>query len=349
MAAKMQGMTPKFFLLQLYPFPSHEFSYANFMNRRAFLKSTTLTIAGSTLPWFGCQRATTDSLPPFKISLAQWSLHRRLLNRNGEEPLDNLDFAKTAGELGIEGLEYVNQFFMDKAQDRAYLKQMNDRASGEGAVNLLIMVDGEGQIGNPDSAARKQTVENHLKWLEAAATLGCHSLRVNAASKGSYEEQQKLAADGLRMLSEKGDEFGLNVIVENHGGLSSNGQWLAGVMEQVDHPRCGTLPDFGNFLVDREKMEWYDIYQGIEDLMPYAKAVSAKSYDWGVSGDPNVTVSQRVGRETQIDFKRAMQIVLKHGYRGYVGIEYEGSKHPEMEGIAKTKAVLDRLNIELSG
>ncbi len=291
--------------------------------------------------------SASASQPLFKISLAQWSLNRRLFGRGGEEPMDNLDFAKTARELGIEGLEYVNQFFMDKAQDKKYLKEMNHRASEEGAVNLLIMVDREGQLGHPDSAERKQTVENHLKWLEAAATLGCHSLRVNAASRGSYQEQQKLAADGLRQLSEKGDEFGLNVIVENHGGLSSNGKWLSGVMELVDHPRCGSLPDFGNFLIDPEKGEWYDIYQGMEDLMPYAKAVSAKSYDWGVSSDPNVTVNQRKGRESQVNFKRAMEIVLKHGYHSYVGIEYEGHKHPSMEGIALTKAVLDRLSTEL--
>ena len=317
------------------------------MKRRKFIKSTTLTMAASTISWpYGLESAETSRLP-FKISLAQWSLHRRLLGRSGEDPLDHLDFAKTARELGIEGLEYVNQFFMDKARDREYLQEMNHRASEEGTVNLLIMVDREGQLGHPDSAERKQTVENHLKWLEAAATLGCHSLRVNAASRGTYQEQQKLAADGLRQLSEKGDEFGLNVIVENHGGLSSNGKWLSGVMGLVDHPRCGTLPDFGNFLIDQEKGEWYDIYQGMEDLMPYAKAVSAKSYDWGVSSDPNVTVSQRKGRETQVDFKRSMEIVLKHGYHSYVGIEYEGSKHPEMEGIALTKAVLDRLSAEL--
>ena len=306
-----------------------------------------MTMAASTLAWpYGLNSAGAGQ-PPFKISLAQWSLNRRLFGRGGEEPLDNLDFAKTARELGIEGLEYVNQFFMDKARNGEYLKEMNRRASGEGAVNLLIMVDREGQLGHPDSAERMQTVENHVKWLEAAATLGCHSLRVNAASRGTYEEQQKLAADGLRQLSEKGDEFGLNVIVENHGGLSSNGKWLSGVMDLVDHPRCGTLPDFGNFLIDPEKGEWYDIYQGMEDLMPYAKAVSAKSYDWGVSDDPNVTVSQRKGRETQVDFKRSMEIVLKHGYHSYVGIEYEGHKHPSMEGIALTKAVLDRLSAEL--
>ena len=318
------------------------------MNRRNFLKTSALTMAASTVPWSLSPESASAKRPLFKISLAQWSLNKRLFKRSGADPLDNLDFAKTARELGIEGLEYVNQFFMDKAGDGAYLREMNRRAAGEGAVNLIIMVDREGQLGHPDGAERKQTVENHLKWLEAAATLGCHSLRVNAASQGTYREQQKLAADGLRQLSEKGEAFDLNVIVENHGGLSSNGEWLSGVMDLVDHPRCGTLPDFGNFLVDRDKGEWYDIYQGIEDLMPHAKAVSAKSYDWGVSSDPNVTVSQRPGRESQVDFKRAMEIVLKHGYDGYVGIEYEGAKHSEMEGIALTKAVLDRLMAELS-
>ncbi|MCZ6672284.1 MAG: sugar phosphate isomerase/epimerase [Verrucomicrobia bacterium] len=317
------------------------------MNRRSFLKTTAFSVAGASLPWYGCSR-TSSSEPLFKISLAQWSLHRRLKNQNGEEPLDNLDFAKTARSFGIEGLEYVNQFFYDKARDQAYLKEMIARADGEGSTSLIIMVDREGQIGDPDEAKRAETVENHVKWLEAAVTLGCHSIRVNAASKGTFEEQQKLAADGLRKLCEKGDEMGINVIVENHGGLSSNGKWLTGVMDLVDHPRCGTLPDFGNFLIDRNKIEWYDIYQGVEELMPYAKAVSAKSYDWGVSSDPNVTIDTRPDRKSEIDFKRVMQIVLDHDYHGYVGIEYEGSKHSEMEGIALTKAALERVREELS-
>lgn len=319
------------------------------MNRRSFLKTSTLTAAAATLPLANTQAMSHQSKPLFKISLAQWSLNKRFFKREGHIPLDHLDFAKTARSFGIDGIEYVNQFFFEKARDQAYLKEMIIRADGEGVKSLLIMVDREGLLGDPDEKKRHQTVENHLRWLDAAATLGCHSIRVNAGSKGSFKEQQKLAADGLRKLSEAGDKIGINVIVENHGGYSSHGKWLAGVMNMVDHDRCGTLPDFGNFLINKETQEWYDIYQGMEDLMPYAKAVSAKAYDWAVSDDANVSVIQRADRKGEVDFKRVLEIVLKHGYNGYVGIEYEGSYQSEMQGIAMTKAVLDRLQSELAG
>ncbi len=270
--------------------------------------------------------------PIFRISLAQWSLHRAL--RAGE--LDNLDFARVAAQdYGCEGLEYVNQFFADKAEDGAYLLEMRERAGDQGIPSLLIMCDGEGRLGDPDDAARTRAVENHYKWLDAAALLGCHAIRVNAASEGEFAEQQRLAADGLRRLCERGEEHDLSVIVENHGGLSSNGAWLAGVMELVDHPGCGTLPDFGNFRIAQG--ETYDNYRGVEELMPYAKAVSAKSYDFDDAGD-----------ETQLDYERLMRIVLDHGYRGYVGIEYEGSRLSEPDGILATKTLLERVREKVS-
>lgn len=269
----------------------------------------------------------TQRPPLFRISLAQWSLHREL----GAKTLDHLDFAKTAKrDFGIEAIEYVNQFFKDKARDAAYLKEMNSRASGEGVTQWLIMCDGEGRLGDPDEAKRIQAVENHRKWVEAAKTLGCATIRVNAASVGSFEEQQKLAADGLRRLTEIGASMDINVVVENHGGLSSNGQWLAGVMKMVGHPRCGTLPDFGNFYE-------YDRYQGVIDLMPYAKAVSAKTHDF-----------DEAGNDTNKDYRRLMKTVLDAGYRSWVGIEYEGTKIPEREGILKTKQLLERVRDELS-
>jgi sugar phosphate isomerase/epimerase len=268
---------------------------------------------------------------PFRISLAQWSLHRTL--RRGE--LDHLDFARvTREEFGIECVEYVNTFFKDRATDAQYLSEMNRRAADHGVEQHLIMCDGEGRLGDPDEAARLQAVGNHHKWVEAARTPGCVTIRVNAASAGSWEEQGKLAADGLRRLCEFGDTMGINVIVENHGGLSSNGKWLAEVMRLVDHPRCGTLPDFGNFnLGDGET---YDRYQGVEELMPFAKAVSAKSHDF----DGN-------GNETTKDYRRLMKIVLDAGYRSWVGIEYEGERLPEREGIALTKRLLQRVGDEL--
>jgi len=173
-------------------------------------------------------------------------------------------------------------------------------------------------------------VENHYKWAEAAKFLGCHSIRVNARSEGSWDNQIELAADGLRRLTEFGDTIGINTIVENHGGLSSNGKWLSAVMDKVDHPRVGTLPDFGNFRIEGD--EWYDRYQGMTELMPYAKAVSAKSHEFDDNGD-----------ETGSDFYRIMDIVLDADYNGYVGIEYEGSVHSEMEGIRFTNELLKKI------
>jgi len=269
---------------------------------------------------------------PFKISLAEWSLHRALWNKE----INHLDFAAIAkNDFRIDGIEYVNTFFFEKAQDTAYLNEMKTRADDLGVKSLLIMCDREGNLGDPDEAKRTQTVENHYKWAEAAKFLGCHSIRVNARSDGLYDDQIELAADGLRRLTEFGDTVGINTIVENHGGLSSNGKWLSVVIEKVNHPRAGTLPDFGNFRIEGDK--WYDRYQGMAELMPYAKAVSAKSHEFDANGD-----------ETGSDFYRLMKIVLDAGYNGYVGIEYEGSVHGEMEGIRLTNELLKKIRDSIS-
>ena len=235
-------------------------------------------------------------------------------------------------------------FFFEKAKDKAYLKEMRSRAEDLGVSSLLIMCDNEGSLGDPDPARRNKAVENHYKWHEAAKYLGCHSIRVNAylteslhgldtgdySKTGSYQNQIALAADGLRKLTEFGEDIGMNTIVENHGGLSSDGEWLAAVMKEVDHPMCGTLPDFGNFRIEGDK--WYDRYKGVEELMPFAKAVSAKSHDF----DSN-------GNEINTDFYKMMDIVSKAGYDGYVGIEYEGSVMDEISGIRATKVLLERV------
>lgn len=300
------------------------------LRRRDFLLTATTAAAAVTMPATAPLMAAEDE-PLYQISLAQWSLHKSLFANK----LDNLDFAKTAQEeFGISAIEYVNQFFKDKAQDQTYLSELKQRGDDHGVQTLLIMVDGEGQLGDPDEQRRKTAVENHHKWVEAAKYLGCHSIRVNAGSRGSYEEQLKLAADGLHSLSEFAAGHGLNVIVENHGGLSSNGEWLAAVIEQVDLPNCGTLPDFGNFRVGRDVE--YDRYQGVRELMPYAKAVSAKSHDF-----------DEAGNEIHTDYHKMMKIVLDAGYRGYVGIEYEGSKLDEYAGIRATQALLERVRDQL--
>ena len=298
--------------------------------RRRFLQlaaaSTAGTLLGTALRPAGCLAKAA----PFKISLAQWSLHRTFFGKK----LDPLDFARTSSGLGIDAIEYVNQFFKDKAKDQAYLFDLKNRAREEGVSSQLIMVDGEGQLGDPDETKRLQAVDNHTKWAEAAAVLGCHSIRVNAGSLGSYEEQLKLAADGLRRLAEFTAGLGLNTIVENHGGLSSNGEWLAKVMKTVNHPRCGTLPDFGNFQIRRG--EEYDRYKGVEELMPFAKAVSAKTHDFDADGN-----------EKHTDYRRMMKIVTAAGYRGYVGIEFEGDGIPEIDGILATKRLLEKVRAEM--
>src|SRR5262249_39937637 len=244
--------------------------------------------------------------------------------------------ARTAKQdFGIEAIEFVNQFFKDKAKDQAYLSELKKRADDLGVKMLLIMIDNEGHLGDASLKKRLEAVENHYKWVEAAKFLGCHSIRVNAASSGSYDDQMFRAADGLRALTEFGDQHGINVIVENHGGLSSNGQWLSAVIKKVDHKRCGTLPDFGNFNLGDGKE--YDRYKGVAELMPFAKAVSAKSHEFNDQGE-----------EVQTDYHKMMKIVVDAGYHGYVGIEYEGKKHSEPEGIRLTKRLLEKVRGELS-
>ena len=304
-------------------------------SRRDFLHTSALAVvAAQAAPLWGARPAD----PPFKISLAEWSLHRTIFDGK----LDHLDFARTAKEeFGINAVEYVNQFFKDKATDTSYLNDMKNRCSDLGVKSLLIMVDGEGHLGDPDEAKRLQAVENHKKWVEAAVTLGCHSIRVNAASSGSYDEQLALAVDGLTRLTLFAEEHQLNVIVENHGGLSSNGAWLSTVMKRVDHPHCGTLPDFGNFALGDGK--FYDHYQGIEEMMPYAQAVSAKSLEFD-DDQPLATIDRHDPEHPRVfDYARLMKIVTDAGYHGYVGIEYEGRELDEYEGIRRTKALLERV------
>ncbi len=297
------------------------------LNRRSFLKQSALLGAGlAAAPGLLAaeQKATK---PLFLISLAEWSFHRALFAGK----MTNLDFPRVAKrDFGIDGVEYVNQFWKDKAKDQDYLKQLKQRCSDEGVQSVLIMCDGEGAIGDADPARRTKAVENHYKWIEAGKFLGCHSIRVNAQSSGSYDEQMERAADGLRRLSEFGAQHGMNVIVENHGGLSSNGQWLTSVIKKVDLPNCGTLPDFGNFYE-------YDRYKGVAEMMPFAKGVSAKSYEFDAAGN-----------EVRIDYPRMLKIVLNAGYHGRIGIEYEGSQLSETEGVHATKRLLDKIRDEMS-
>ncbi len=314
------------------------------LDRRSFLAASAGAAAVALTPRLF---AADAKKPLFDISLAQWSYHKAFFSKKDGEKKDPLKFAEIAKkDHDISAVEYVNQFYKDKKKDEGYLKDLKKVADDNKVVSVLIMCDGEGNLGDPDDKKRQTAVDNHVRWLEWAKFLGCHSIRVNAASdwKKGFEETQKLAADGLRKLSELGDKHGISVIVENHGGLSSHGAWLAGVMKKVDHKRCGTLPDFGNFGVGNiEGVKdvtngQYDRYKGVDELMPFAKGVSAKSHDFDDKGN-----------ETKTDYRKMLEIVCKkHKWTGFIGVEYEGSKLSEADGIKATKKLLESVRDEMS-
>jgi L-ribulose-5-phosphate 3-epimerase len=275
------------------------------------------------------------------ISLAEWSINKPLFGGQ----MQHLDFAKIAKDVGIDAIEYVNRFFKDKDRDTAYLEEMNTRARGEGVTQVLIMCDGEGNLGDSDAAKRQTAVENHYKWVEAARVLGCHTIRVNGYSDTTKttEEQQKLVADGLHRLCEFADKAGINVVIENHGGLSSDAKWLVQTIKLANHKRAGTLPDFGNFRLagptkdnpDR-KVESYDSYTGVAEMMPLARGVSVKPRVWDANG-----------KDADIDLLRMMKIVVDAGYRGHCGIEY-GPEGKELEGVKDLRIQLERVRDQLA-
>lgn len=302
------------------------------LKRRSFIKNTVVTATGLSLALKANAKNVQSKEPIFKISLAEWSLNKSLFAKK----MDHLDFAPQARAHGIEAVEYVNQFFMDKATDMNYLKEMKTRADGEGVRSLLIMCDREGALGHPDESERINTVENHKKWVDAAKYLGCHSIRVNGFSTGSwgstpekFYESMRYVSDGLHRLCEYADGPGINIIIENHGGHSSYAPWLMSVMRMAAHSRVGTLPDFGNFSIfydkENDQRYSYDAYRGTAELMPLAKGVSVKTTAW----DDN-------GNESPLDYERMLRIVLDSGYRGHFGIEH-GEKDREWESIMEVK------------
>jgi sugar phosphate isomerase/epimerase len=292
----------------------------------------------------------TEKTPFFKLSLAQWSLHKAI----NEKTLNPIDFAQKANEMGFEGLEYVSglyEDYLEKSKDKEHafqnmLDSLKLKSETYGMKNLLIMIDGEGELASPDEKERNRAIKNHKKWVDAAAFLDCHSIRVNLfGSEDNVENWKKYAVESLTILSNYANKKHLNIIVENHGGFSSNGALLAEVMQKVNLENCGTLPDFGNFCLKRKDgkrwespcIEEYDRYKGIKELMPYAKGVSAKSYDFDKNGD-----------ETTIDFVKMLQIIKDSGYRGFIDVEYEGDRLSEEDGIKATKALLLKLGKELN-
>jgi sugar phosphate isomerase/epimerase len=302
----------------------------HFRDRRQALVQLGSIVAGLVLPWTG-SIATAQARPSFDISLAEWSLHRMLF----AGAIDHLDFARIArGAFDINAVEYVNQFFRDRVRDHAYLDQMRHRAEDAGVRSLLIMVDGEGLLGARSQGQRRRAVERHARWAEAARRVGCHAIRVNAHGEGPPDRQLLQAADGIRRLCDAADDHDIDVLIENHGGCSSDAAWLASLVDAVGHHRCGSLPDFGNFRgADGGPA---DAYRAVERLMPSARAVSAKTRDF-----------DERGQETSIDFRRMLRLVTAAGYDGHVGIEYEGRRIGEAEGVRRSATLLRRVRDEI--
>ena len=258
----------------------------------------------------------------FKISLAEWSFHVAL--EKGE--MTNLDFPRIAKtKYNLDAVEYVSPFFKGKSEDTQYLTSLKDSCTKYGVKSLLIMVDGEGNLADTSAAARQKAVENHYKWVKAAKFLGCHSIRVNAAGRGTMGQMQAAAINGLSKLSEYAAGFGINVIVENHGGNSSIGRWLSEIMKAVNLPNIGTLPDLGNF-------NEYDRYIGVKEMMPFAKGVSGKTHEFDQDGN-----------ETVIDYVKMMKIISDSGFKGYIDVEYEGEKLSEPDGVKASIALVNKV------
>lgn len=290
-------------------------------------------------------RQTKKPTPFFKLSLAQWSMHRMILEGN----VDPYQFAAKAKGWGFDGLEYVSALYKNELEPSGYsakaMQQFVDKCNLEatryGLENLLIMVDGEGDLAASDTAARHQAVANHYKWIDAASAMGCHSIRVNLWGSDNPSQWLSSSVDSLTRLCTYARNKSIHVLVENHGGFSSNAQMLASVIKEVGMENCGTLPDFGNFCIRKHDpkdfssgcAEMYDRYNGVEELMPYARAVSAKSYDFDAQGN-----------ETKIDFYRMLSLIKAAGYKGYIGVEYEGNQLEEVDGIKATRDLL--LNAE---
>ncbi|MGF1559117.1 MAG: sugar phosphate isomerase/epimerase family protein [Flavobacteriaceae bacterium] len=330
------------------------------MKRRNFIRNSSHAgIALSLLGVYACKdnkkvettipedtEAMAEVVEPFfKLSLAQWSIHK-MIREGGVDPYT---FAEKAKNWGFQGLEYVSQLYNPELSDAdyspeamaAFVAKSNAEAKKHGLENVLIMIDGQGNLAVNDVAERNETVEKHKKWVDAAAAMGCHAIRVNLFGSMVPEEWIPSAVDGLTKLCTYAKTKNINVLVENHGGLSSNGALHAEVMKKVSMDNCGTLPDFGNFCITRNAdyscKEEYDKYNGVAELMPYAKAVSAKSNDFNADGSA-------IG----IDYNKMLKMVKDAGYKGFIGVEYEGSILDEEAGIKATKDLMLKVAKELS-
>lgn len=284
----------------------------------------------------------------FEFSLAQWSFNKSF-REGGISPYE---FAKMANELGFKGLEYVSQLYPDVIESddkdaaiQVFVEKNNALAAQYQMKNVLIMIDEEGNLSSSNEKERMTAIENHKKWIAAAHQMGCSAVRLNLYGEKDPEKWIANSIKSLKELSDYGSERNINVIVENHGRITSNIPFLMRAINDTQKANCGTLPDFGNFCIaedgygslsDGSCKEVYDPYKGVAEMMPKAFGVSAKSYDFDADGN-----------ETTLDYYKLLSIVKEAGYNGFIGVEYEGHRLSEQEGILATKKLLENVASKL--
>lgn len=304
--------------------------------RRNFMQTTSLGALGlAASPAMALGPSATQE-HPLQLSLAQWSLHRTL--QSGKLKAEEFPFVALE-TYGIPAVEYVNQFYTEYGEDERFWIALKKTTDTFDITNVLIMVDDEGELGDRSTSARKSAVENHYKWVHAAKLLGCSAIRVNAFGSGNRDSLHGALVDGLGQLAAYASQSEIRVLVENHGMHTSDGAFMVGILKEVNSPNLGTLPDFGNWCLNAE---WgstqngncdqnYGPVRGVTEFLPYAGGVSAKSYDFDDAGN-----------ETVLDYPALLKRVKESGYNGRIGIEFEGERLSEPEGIKATKALLER-------
>lgn len=319
------------------------------MNRKTFLSQLSFAGVGvAALGFASCKnnpadKAASATAPFFKLSLAQWSIHRAIR----EQGVSPYDFAKLAKGWGFEGLEYVNQLYTDVTKSEQpeeamqnFIARSNEEAAKYGLQNLLIMIDGEGDLSSSDEEKRIQAIENHKKWIVAANSMNCHSVRLNLYGENDPALWKQNSIASLTALATFAQPYNINIMVENHGSLTSQADLLMEAINGTGMANCGTLPDFGNFCIERGPnyscVKEYDRYKGTTEMMPKAFGVSAKSHDFDAAGN-----------ETNTDYMRMLKIVKDSGYSGYIGVEYEGNTLSEEEGIIATRDLLLKVGAQM--
>ncbi len=299
------------------------------MKRRQILKKLAMGAGcAATAPFYSCAKnGTSGESPWLKLAVQQYSFNRQL--KSGE--LAMIDYPGTVVEgTGIKALEYFNGHMEEKAGDTGFFEAVRERCDDLGAANTMMLCRGKDALDSSDPSVRSAAIEGYRPWLEATKILGGQYIRVDVRSDGDPDEQKKHAADGLTALCEvAGNEFDMGIVVENHGGHSGNGKWVADLMKTVGLENCGTLPDFQNF-------KEYDPYLGIEEMMPWAKIVCAKSKEF-----------DEAGNEVNVDYRRMLKIVKDSGFTGYIGIEFEGHGVDPIAGINLTKNLIETVMSEL--